>query len=123
MKKLIGLFFAAALILSLAFVGEITSGSNPLSAKAQTSVKKKSSGGVYGKSKRGVKYVGKKTYSGGKYVARKGYQGTKYAAKKGYQGGKYVGGKGVQGTKYVGGKAVGGAKSVGSKTKKIFTGN
>lgn len=123
MKKVIGLFFALAMILSLAFIGEITSGNNPLAAKAQVTVRKKRSGGLYGKSKRGVKYVGRKTYRGGKYVVRKGYQGTKYVGRKSYQGGKYVGGKSVQGTKYVGRKTVGGAKAVGSKTKKIFTGN
>jgi hypothetical protein len=123
MKKIIGLVFAFAMILSLAFIGEMTSGNNPLSAKAQTSVRRKSSGGLYGKSKRGVKYVAKKTYRGGKYVVRKGWQGTKYVGRKGYQGTKYVGTKGYQGGKYVGKKTVNGTKYVGRKTKKILVGN
>ena len=112
MKRVIGLVFALAMILSLAFIGEITSGNNPLAAKAQVTVRKKRSGGLYGKSKRGVKYVARKSYRGGRYVVRKGYRGGKYIGRKSYQGGKYVGKK-----------TVGGAKAVGSKTKKIFTGN
>lgn len=123
MKKFIGFAFALAMILSLAFIGELTSGNNPMAAKAQVTVRKKRSGGVYGKSKRGVKYVGKKTYRGGKYVVRKGYQGTKYVGKKSYQGGKYVGGKTVQGTKYVGGKTVKGTKGAYKKTKGFLVGN
>lgn len=126
MKKTIGIFFAFAMILSLAFVGDVISTNNPLSVKAQTgqvTVRRKRSGGVVGATGRGVRYV----YRGGKrvavYTGRKTYQGAKYAGKKTYQGGKYVGGKTVDGTKYVGKKTVGGAKAVGSKTKKILTGN
>ena len=118
MKKILGVFFAFAMLLSVAFVGEMTSSNSPFSAQAQTemqttrrgnvTVRRKRTGGVVG----GAKYVGRKTYRGAKYVGRKTYQG-----------GKYVGTKTVKGTKYVGKKTVGGAKAVTSRTKKILLGN
>lgn len=134
MRKVIGLFFALAMILSLAFVGQLTTGNNPLAAKAQVTVKKKRIGGVVGatargakyiyrKGKNGVVYVYRKTAKGTVYVGKKVYQGGKYVTVKTVQGGKYVGEKTVDGTKYVGRKTVKGAKKVGSVTKKILVGN
>ena len=117
MKKIIGLVFALAMILSLAFIGEMTSGNNPLSAQAQTSVRRKKSGNVFTRS---GKYVYRKGRNGVTYVYRKTKNGTVYVGKKSYQGGKYVAGKGVQGTKYVGKKTVSGTKKVFNKTKKII---
>jgi len=129
MKKILGVFFAFAMLLSVAFFGEMTSSNSPFSAQAQTemqttrrgnvTVRRKRTGGVVG----GAKYVGRKTYRGAKYVGRKTYQGGKYVGTKTYQGGKYVGTKTVKGTKYVGKKTVGGAKAVTSRTKKILLGN
>lgn len=137
MKKILSVFFAFAMLLSIAFIGEATGSKNPFSAKAQdqtrtgsVTVTRKRSGGVVGgtkyvyhKSKRGVIYAGKKTYQGGKYVGKKGYEGGKYVGTKTVQGGKYVGTKTVKGTKYVGKKTVNGTKSVFSKTKKVVVGN
>ena len=123
MKKIIGLVFAMAMILSLAFIGEMSSGNNPLSAKAQVSVRKKKSGGLYGKSKRGVKYVYRKGKNGVVYVYRKTAKGTVYVGRKGYQGGKYVTKKSYQGGKYVTKKTVKGTKKVVGKTKDILVGH
>lgn len=135
MKTIFSIFFAAALLLSIAFIGDATSTNNPFSAQAQTrtgrvTVTRKRSGGVVGgtkyvvhKTKRGAIYAGKKTYQGGKYVGKKGYEGGKYVGTKTVQGGKYVGTKTVKTTKYVGKKTVNGTKSVFSKTKKVVTGN
>ena len=129
MKKILGIFFAFAMLLSAAFVGELTSSNSPFSVQAQNemqttrrgsvTVTRKRRGGVVG----GAKYVGRKTRDGVVYAGRKTYQGGKYVGKKTYQGGKYVGTKTVKGTKYVGKKTVGGAKAVTSRTKKIILGN
>jgi len=128
MKKVLAIFFAFAMLLSAAFIGEATSTNSPFSAQAQTmqttrrgsvTVTRKRRGGVVG----GAKYVGRKTRDGVVYAGRKTYQGGKYVGKKTYQGGKYVGTKTVKGTKYVGKKTVGGAKAVTSRTKKILLGN
>lgn len=113
MKKILGLFFALMMLLSVVFIGEATSSANPFSVQAQTrtgsvTIRRKRRGGVVGgakyvyhKSKRGVVYVGKKTYQGGKYVTKKTVQGTKYTAHKTKRG----------------------AKAVTSRTKKIILGN
>jgi len=128
MKKVLAIFFAFAMLLSVAFIGEATSSNSPFSAQAQemqttrrgsVTVTRKRRGGVVG----GAKYVGRKTRDGVVYAGRKTYQGGKYVGKKTYQGGKYVGTKTVKGTKYVGKKTVGGAKAVTSRTKKIILGN
>ncbi|MGI8467360.1 MAG: hypothetical protein ACR2N3_02800 [Pyrinomonadaceae bacterium] len=123
MKKIIGLFFALAIILSLAFVGEMTTGHNPLAAKAQVTVKKKRVGGVVGATARGAKYIYRKGKNGVVYVYRKTKKGTVYVGKKTYQGGKYVGTKTVQGTKYVTRKTVKGTKKVYNKTKDVLVGH
>lgn len=111
MKKFLNIFFALAMILSIVFIGELTSGKNPFSAQAQVTVKKKKSGGLYGKSKRGVKYIYRKGRNGTVYVYRKTKSGTVYVGKKSYQGGKWVTKKTVKGT-----------KKVISKTKKVIVG-
>ncbi len=117
MKKILSIFFAFAMLLSVAFIGEATSSNSPFSVQAQemqttrrgsVTVKRKRRGGVVG----GAKYVGKKTY-----------QGAKYVGKKTYQGGKYVTKKTVQGTKYAAHKTKRGAKATASRTKKIILGN
>lgn len=116
MKKTIGIFFAFAMILSLAFFGDAIS-NNPLSVQAQTrtgqvTVRRKRTGGVVGGAVRGTRYVAHKTKRAGKYVAHKTVRGTVYAGK-----------KTVQGTRYTAHKTKRGAKAVTSRTKKILIGN
>jgi hypothetical protein len=108
MKRVINWFFVFAMLFSVAFIGE------SLTAQAQTqvTVKKKSSGGLVGKTYRGGRWVVRKTWNGTKYVSRKVWVGTKYGTR-----------KTVQGTKYVGKKTWKGTKKVGSTTKKILVGN
>ncbi len=124
MKKILGIFFAFAMLLSVAFIGEVISSDGPFSVQAQTrrgnvTVRRKRTGGVVG----GAKYVGRKTYRGARYVGRKTYQGGKYVGKKTYQGGKYATKKTVQGTRYTAHKTKRGAKATASRTKKIILGN
>ncbi len=123
MKKLTGLFFALAMLLSVAFVGDSVSGNNPFSAQAQTrtgrvTVKKRNNG-IASRTYRGGKYVYRKGKNGVVYVYRKTAQGTVYVGRKTYQGGKYVTAKTVKGTKYVGRKTVNGTKTIFRKTKKV----
>lgn len=123
MKKLTGLFFALAMLLSVAFVSDVVSEKNPFSAQAQTrtgrvTVRKRNNG-IASRTYRGGKYVYRKSKDGVVYVYRKTAQGTVYVGRKAYQGGKYIGGKTVKGTKYVGRKTVGGTKTVFRKTKKV----
>ena len=103
MKKILNLIFALAMVLSLVFIGDIASSNNPFAAQAQTkvTVRKKNSGGIYGKSKSGAKYIYRKGRNGTVYVYRKGRQGTVYVGKKSYKGGKYVVGKTVKGSKWI----------------------
>ena len=123
MRKITSLFFALAMLFSVAFISNAISDNNPFSVQAQTrsgqvTVRKRKNGiasrtyrggkYVYHKTKRGAIYAGKKVYQGGKYVAKKTAQGTKYAAK-----------KTVQGTKYTAHKTKRGAKAFVSRTKKI----
>jgi len=96
MKKILGVFFAFAMLLSVAFVGEMTSSNSPFSAQAQTEMQTTRRGNVTVRRKRTGGVVG---------------------------GAKYVGTKTVKGTKCVGKKTVGGAKAVTSRTKKILLGN
>jgi hypothetical protein len=93
-KKIITLFFAAAMVLSMAFIGEFGSSQNPFSAQGQTvTVKKKKKVGPIRKIGRGGKYVGKKTWKGTKWVGKKTWKGTKYVGKKTWKGTKWVGRK------------------------------
>lgn len=126
MKKILSVSFAFAMLLSVAFIGEVTSSNSPFSAQAQTqtrrgsvTVTRKRRGGVVG----GAKYVYRKAKNGTVYVYRKTAQGTVYVGKKAYQGGKYVGTKTVQGTRYTAHKTKRGAKATVSRTKKIILGN
>jgi hypothetical protein len=119
MKKTIGIFFALAMILSLAFIGDALSSDNPLAVQAQTqtrtgsvTVRRKRTGGIVGGTVRGTKYVAHKTKRAAKYVAHKTVRGTVYAGK-----------KTVQGTKWTAHKTKRGAKAVTSRTKKILVGN
>ncbi len=123
MKKLTGLFFALAMLLSVAFVGDVVSEKNPFSAQAQTrtgrvTVRKRNNG-IASRTYRGGKYVYRKSKNGVVYVYRKTAQGTVYVGRKTYQGGKYVTRKTVTGTKYVGRKTVNGTKTIFRKTKKV----
>ncbi len=123
MKKLTGLFFAMAMLLSVTFVSDAISENNPFSAQAQTrtgrvTVRRKNNG-IASRTYRGGKYIYRKGKDGVVYAYRKTAQGTVYVGRKTYQGGKYVTTKTVKGTKYVGRKTVNGTKSVFSRTKKI----
>lgn len=87
MKKISSLIFAAALILSLTFIGDTVSSKTGMSVKAQTvTVKRKRKPGIIRGTARVAKYVGKKTYRGTKYVGKKTYQGAKYVGKKTVKG-------------------------------------
>ncbi len=117
MKKTFAFFFAFAMILSLAFIGDAISSNNPLAVQAQTrtgqvTVRRKRVGGVVGATARGARYVAHKTKRAGKYVAHKTVRGTVYAGK-----------KTVQGTRYTSHKVKRGTKATISRTKKILTGN
>ncbi len=94
MKKIIGVFFAAAILLSTVFIGDAAASNRSFSLQEQTrtgrvTVRRRRRGGVVGttryvahKTKRGAIYVGKKTYQGGKYVTKKTVQGTRYTSHK-----------------------------------------
>ena len=103
MKKGMNLILAIVMVLSLVFIGDIASSNNPFAAQAQTkvTVRKRHNDGLYGKSKRGAKYIYRKGKGGTMYVYRKGRNGTVYVGKKSYQGGKYVAGKTVKGSKFI----------------------
>jgi hypothetical protein len=108
MKKLIGLFFAFAMMLSMVFVSEAISSENPFAAKAQTVAVKKKRKGII-----------RSTYAGGKYVVRKTWDGTKWVSKKVWVGTKYAGKKTAKGAKWTAHKTKRGTKAVISRTKKI----
>ena len=103
MKRLTGVFFAAALILGMAFAGETYS-----TANAQATVVKKTGKSIWGKTKGGAKYVYRKGSAGTRYVYRKGKQGTVYVGKQTWRGGKWTYSKGKSGA----GKVVGGVKKI-----------
>ena len=90
MKKITSLIFALAMILSIAFVGEINSSHNPFSADAQVMVKSKKRVGIVRSVGRGGKYVVRKTWNGTKYVSKKVWVGTKWTGKKTYKTGRKV---------------------------------
>lgn len=107
MKKTIGILFAFAMILSIAFLGDAISSNGSMSANAQVTVKRTRRGGVVG----GTRYVAHKTKRGTKYVAHKTVRGTVY-----------VGKKTVQGTRYTTHKVKRGTKSIFHKTKTVIVG-
>lgn len=90
MKKLTSLFFAIALLFSIAFIGEsistATSTGNSLAAQAQVTVKKKRKPGAVRRIYRGGKWVGVKVWDGSKWVVKKSWQGMKWT----YKGGRKV---------------------------------
>ena len=94
MKKLISLFFAIALLFSIAFIGEsistVTSTGNSFAAQAQVTVKKKRKPGAVRRIYRGGKWVGTKVWDGSKWVARKTWHGTKWVGKKSWKTGRKV---------------------------------
>lgn len=113
MKKIQSVFFAFAMMLSLAFVGEFVSSNNSSSVQAQTNrgnvrVKRKNRG------------LASRTYRGGKYVYRKAKNGTVYVYRKTKNGTVYVGKRVYRGGKYVTRKTVGGTKAVINRTKKVI---
>ena len=89
MRKLTSLFFAAVMMLSIAFVGDAisrtTSLGNPYAAQAQTVTKKRKPGAIR-RVYRGGKYVGTKVWTGTKWVSKKTWQGMKWT----YKGGRKV---------------------------------
>ena len=93
MKKIGVLFFAAAMMLSIVFIGDALSSNGTLSVNAQTvSVKKHRRHGTVHRIYRGGRYVGYKVYRGGRWVVvktyrggKKGYRMTKNGSKKGYR--------------------------------------
>lgn len=106
MKKILGVFFAFAMILSAAFV------SNSLSVNAQGNVVVRKSKNVASKTwngtKKGASYIYRKSANGTRYVYRKTKSGTVYVGKQTYRGGKWTFHKGKRGT-----------KAVVSRTKKV----
>ncbi len=120
MKKLTTLFFAAAMMFSIVFIGDALSSNGNLTVNAQQVRVKRKSRGLASKTYRGGKYVYRKSASGVRYVYRKGRKGTIYVGKQTYRGGKWTYGKGEQGAKYTYNKGKSGTKYVVRKTKKIF---
>jgi hypothetical protein len=124
MKRILGIFFAFLMILSVVFISDaISPSNNPFSAQAQTrkgsvSVRKKKNG-IASRTYRGSKYVYRKGKNGVVYIYRKSSKGLVYVGKKTYKGAKYVGKKTYKGTKYVGKKTYKGSRMVVSRTKKI----
>ena len=112
MKKVLSVFFAAAMLLSVAFISEATSSNSPFSVQAQTQtrdrVRRTRRGGIVG----GTRYVAHKTKRGAKYVAHKTVRGSVYVSK-----------KTVEGTRYTSHKVKRGAKATISRTKKIILGD
>ena len=92
-KNFISLFFAVAMIFSIAFIGEIASSKNPFSAQAQTVTVKKKHVGAIRNVYRGGKYVGKKVWTGTRWVGVKTWHGTRYVGKKTWKGTKWTGRK------------------------------
>lgn len=103
MKKLFGIFFAFAMILSAAFV------SDSFSANAQGKVVVRKTKNIASKTWGGTKYVYRKAAGGTRYVYRKTKNGTVYVGKQTYKGGKWTFHKGKRGT-----------KAVVSRTKKVI---
>jgi hypothetical protein len=98
MKKIVSAFFVSAMILSVVFLGEVTSTNNPLSVSAQSmqstvGVRRKKKGPVrktYYKAKQGTKWTAHKVKRGTKWTAHKTKRGTKWTAHKTKRGTKHV---------------------------------
>ena len=92
-KRIICLFFAIAMIFSMAFVGGIASSNNPFSVQAQTVTVKKKRVGAIRKISRGGKFIGRQVWNGTRWVGLTTYRGSKYIGKKTWQGTKWLGRK------------------------------
>lgn len=101
MKKLTTLFFAAAMMFSVVFIGDAISSNGNFSVNAQQVRVKRKNRGLASRTYRGGKYVYRKSAQGTRYVYRKGKQGTIYVGKQSYRGGKWTYGKGKKGTKAI----------------------
>lgn len=99
MKKVTTLFFAAAMMFSIVFIGEAISSNGNLSVNAQQVRVKRKNRGLASRTYRGGKYVYRKSAQGTRYVYRKSVKGTKYVGKQSYRGGKWTYNKGKKGTK------------------------
>lgn len=99
MKKVTTLFFAAAMMLSIVFIGDAVSSNGNLSVNAQQVRVKRKNKGIARRAYGGGKYVYRKSAQGTRYVYRKSVQGTKYVGKQTYRGGKWTYNKGKKGTK------------------------
>ena len=106
MKKVLGLFFAFAMILSAAFMAD------SLSVMAQRSgnvtVNKRNNG------------IGSRTVRGGRYVYRKSANGVRYVYRKTSRGTVYVGKQTLRGGRWTYSKTRRGTKAVINRTKKVF---
>ena len=94
MKKLTSFVFAAAMLFSIAFVGETistaTNTGNSMSVQAQATVKTKRKPGAIRRIYRGGKWVGTKVWTGTKWVSKKTWQGMKWTGKKTWKTGRKV---------------------------------
>ncbi len=91
MKKLIGMFFAATMLLSIPFIGSTLSTSDASSVGAQTvTVRRSRRRGIASRTYRGGRYVVRRTWDGTKYVSRKVWVGTKWTGRKTWKGGRKV---------------------------------
>ncbi len=118
MKKFTILIFAAAMILSSAFISNSLPGENSFSIQAQTA-RKKEKQGILRTTYRGTKYIGKKTWQGTKWTGKTTWKGTKWTGKTAYKGSKWIGGKTWDGTKWVGKTTWKGMRKIGGGTKKV----
>ena len=89
MKKILSIFFAAVMILSVVFIGDALSSNNSMSAQAQTKRRQV----TVRRKKRGI---ASRTYRGGKYIYRKAKNGTVYVYRKTAKGTVYVGKKPIE---------------------------
>ncbi len=90
MKKLVTIFFAAAMLASIPFIGSALS-SDASSVSAQTvTVRRTRRRGVASRTYRGGRYVVRRTWDGTKYVSRKVWVGTKWTGRKTWKGGRKV---------------------------------
>lgn len=91
MKKLIALFFAAAMLVSIPFIGSTLSSSDASSVGAQTvTVRRNRRRGIASRTYRGGRYVVRRTWDGTKWVSRKVWVATKWTGRKTWKGGRKV---------------------------------
>ena|SRR5688572_18865290 len=81
MKKLITVFFAAAMMLGMAFIGGAVSTNNPFGAQAQVSVVRRKSTNIGRRAYRGGRWVTVRVYQGGKWVTKKVWRGAKWTGR------------------------------------------